>query len=81
MGIIDEKEDDDCRGCPEDDFGMGKGVIRRCEIVFKDTEGRGFDSPLFAMALVNQERDMIQDCVEVRWTEKPTEKPKKRKSS
>lgn len=52
------------------DFGIGKGVLSREEIVYKDVKNRGFKSPLFAMALAEHEDKMIQDVVEVRWIEK-----------
>lgn len=51
------------------DFGMGKGVLMQQEISFTDDRGRGFDSPMFGMALIEHEDRLLKDTVEVRWTE------------
>lgn len=58
------------------DFGLGKGVLSEQEVTFKDKMGRGFDNPLFAMSMVDFEKDMIDAAVEVKWEEK---KPKRNK--
>ena len=59
------------------DFGLGKGVLSEQEVTFKDKMGRGFDSPLFAMSMVDFEKDMIDAIVEVKWEEKKPRKTKK----
>jgi hypothetical protein len=62
------------------DFGLGKGVLGEQEVAFKDVNGRGFDNPLFAMAMVDFEKKMIDDAVEVKWEEKKHENVKVRKN-
>jgi hypothetical protein len=63
------------------DWGLGRGVLSMQEIDFKDDRGRGFDSPMFAAALLDKEAEMIRDAVRVRWTEKPPKrKPNASKS-
>ena len=52
------------------DFGMGKGVLLEQEITFTDENGRGFESPLFTMGLIEQEKRLIGECIEVKWVEK-----------
>jgi hypothetical protein len=63
------------KGKKAPDFGLGKGVISTFEIDFKDNGGRGFDSPIFVMAVAAKERELIQDAVKVRWTEKKNPYP------
>lgn len=52
------------------DFGLGKGVLMEQEVSFKDNNGRGFDSPLFAMSMVDFENNLIKETVECKWEEK-----------
>ena len=52
------------------DFGQGKGVLLTQEIDFMDDRGRGFKSPMFAMALIEHEDRLLREIVEVKWTEK-----------
>lgn len=56
-------------GKPLPDFGLGKGVLQEQEITFKDERGRGFDSPMFSMALWEHAERMVGEVVEVQWTE------------
>ena len=51
------------------DFGLGTGVLMQQEISFNDDQGRGFETPLFTMALLKQEGRLLKETVEVRWTE------------
>lgn len=55
------------------DFGLGKGVLGSQEITFTDQNGRGFDSPLFALARIEHEDRLRREVVEVQWIEKPSE--------
>lgn len=48
------------------DFGLGKGVLGSQEIVVSEEQ---YHSPMFAMGIVNHEKEMIEQLVEVRWTE------------
>jgi len=52
------------------DFGLGKGVLGQQEVKFTDDRGRGFGSPLFAMALMEHEDRLIKESVKVVWQEK-----------
>ncbi len=51
------------------DWGLGKGVLYKAELSFKDVANRGFDHPMFALSLADEEDKMIHAHVEVRWTE------------
>jgi len=50
--------------------GFGPGVLVTQEITFNDKDTRGFDSPMFAMALINQEEDFLKRYIEVIIAEK-----------
>ena len=60
------------------DFGLGNGVLRRQQTIFTDIAGLGFDSPAFAAALSQHGTDLINEAVEVRWTEKKKKKSRSR---
>ena len=51
-------------GCKMD-FGIGEGVIANQEVSFKDEHGRGFDSPLFTVALIEAGDELIKSNVMV----------------
>lgn len=55
---------------PLPDFGLGKGVLARDEVVFTDERGRGFDSPMFEISMLETGRKLMEETVEVRWREK-----------
>jgi hypothetical protein len=52
------------------DFGLGKGVLMQQEVSFKDEKKRGFDTPLFALSMVEFENNLIKETVECKWEEK-----------
>ena len=65
-------------GCKKD-FGLGVGVIAEETVDYKDNGGHGFDSSMFAMALVNGEAEMVKRYVKVVSEEvKPKARGKKR---
>ena len=53
------------------DFGLGEpGLIREAEYVFADNGNRGFNTGLFAMALVDEERKVADELLRFEWKEK-----------
>lgn len=49
-------------------FGIGKGVVLRQEIEFKDERGLGFKHPMFLMSKIDEEARLKDEAVEVVWT-------------
>lgn len=61
------------------DFGLGRGVMSSQEITFTDDRGWGFKTPMFALAMLDHERRLVDMAVEVRWT--PIKKRRRREKT
>jgi len=51
-------------GCKKD-FGLGMGIIAEETVVYRDDKGRGFNTPMFAVRLMQDEDDMMKRYVKV----------------
>lgn len=51
------------KGCKQD-FGLGPGVLSKSKRVFYDRRRRGFDSPMFIVAMDEVRTEMINDVVQ-----------------
>ena len=58
------------------DLGLGKGVLLEREVVFTDTGGQGFDSPLFIRAKIENEDALLREVCRVEWKEKDKKEKK-----
>ena len=52
------------KNCKQD-FGLGPGVLSKQSRVFRDTNNRGFDSPMFLGAINDARREAVDDVIEV----------------
>jgi len=50
------------------DFGLGKGVLSTCEVTVKG-KIMTKDKVLLASTMIETEKELINDAVEVKWTE------------
>ena len=51
-------------GC-KTDFGLGTGVIAEETVVYRDNRGNGFNTPLFAARMMDDDNEMMKRYVKV----------------